>query len=66
MKVSGILMALMLLFVFNQCSWKDVGSELPEETQEGKGTFGCKVDGKVVVPRSSLTKLGLSFTYDPS
>lgn len=36
-----------------------VPTTLPPETQEGKNTFGCLVDGKLLVPYSDNT------TYDP-
>jgi hypothetical protein len=29
---------------------KDYGPELPPETQEGKNTFGCKVNGEIWLP----------------
>jgi len=68
MKLSKIGMACLIsvILISNSCSWKDVRSELPDATQEGKGTFGCKVDGRVFVPRSSLTRPRISFSYDPT
>jgi len=68
MKLTRIGMACLIFvaLISNSCSWKDVRSELPDATQEGKGTFGCKVDGRVFVPRSSLTRPGISFSYDPT
>lgn len=37
--------------------------ELPPETQSGTMTFGCKVNGKVFVPKESRGKPGLYVQY---
>lgn len=68
MKLSKIGMACLIsvALINNSCSWKDIRSELPDATQEGEGTFGCKVNSRVFVPRSSLTRPGISFSYDPT
>lgn len=43
--------------------------ELPRATQEGKNTFGCKIDGKLFVSKNVITvpvTPGLSSYYDES
>ncbi len=41
--------------------------KLPKATEKGKDTFGCKIDGKVFVPKDALTYPvlpGLTATYN--
>ena len=57
MKASKILLSFMTLFlIFSTVSCKKNKNiapidQLPPETQTGKNTFGCLVDGKVFVPK---------------
>jgi hypothetical protein len=50
--VGGLLLGLFLAYSFNSCSLFSEAepTELPPITQEGKNTFGCKVNGKVWIP----------------
>lgn len=53
MKNLKILGGLLLVgLALNSCSLFSTSEpELPPETQEGKGTFGCKVNGKIWIPK---------------
>ncbi|HEX8315912.1 MAG TPA: hypothetical protein VF609_13015 [Flavisolibacter sp.] len=53
--------ALLVLSCRKKNSQKE--TELPPETQTGAYTFGCKVDGKVFVPRDGRGKPGLFAQY---
>lgn len=56
--------AVATLFSFAKCN-KDSDNEaqLPPATQTGANTFGCKVNGKVFVPRDGRGKPGLIVQY---
>jgi hypothetical protein len=56
------LLALTLL-ALNGCKKKDPAPQLPPETTTGAMTFGCKIDGRVFVPRNSFSKTGLYVQY---
>jgi Family of unknown function (DUF6252) len=56
--------ALILLFSFSQCKKnKNAEPQLPPETTTGAMTFGCKVNGKVFVPRDGRGRPGLFCQY---
>ena len=46
------LFAIALTLIFASCK-KDNEDQLPPATQTGAGTFGCKINGKVYVPKGS-------------
>jgi hypothetical protein len=43
---------------------KSPGDELPPVTQEGKGTFGCLINGRPFLPDISFVPPGLSYQYN--
>ena len=52
------------IFTFSQCKKnKDVEPQLPPETTTGAMTFGCKVNGKVFVPKDGRGRPGLFVQY---
>ncbi len=63
---------LWILFTLGRCECNPEPSpddQLPAETQEGKNTFGCKVNGEVWLPRASIglaIPAGVDLSYDPS
>ena len=55
---------LITLFTFSQCKKnKKDEPQLPPETTTGAMTFGCKIDGKVFVPRDGRGRPGLYVQY---
>ena len=54
---------LLALLTLTQCKKKDVAPQLPPETMVGAMTFGCKIDGRVFVPRDGRGKPGLEVHY---
>lgn len=53
-----------ILLVFSQCKKnKDEEPQLPPETSIGAMTFGCKINGKVFVPRDGRGRPGLFVQY---
>lgn len=52
-----------LLLCLAQCKKKDPTPQLPPETTTGAMTFGCKIDGRVFVPRNYYTRTGLYVQY---
>lgn len=52
-----------LLFSFSQCKKKTEEPQLPPETTTGAMTFGCKVNGKVFIPKDGRGKPGLYCQY---
>ena len=55
---------LLLLFTFSQCKKnKTEEAQLPSETTTGAMTFGCKVNGKVFVPKDGRGRPGLYVQY---
>jgi len=63
-----VLLLVIVAFTNMQCekSNTEKKDELPAETQEGKNTFGCLVDGKVWLPKSGGTYPPLSSTMSYS
>ena len=58
MKVKSILFLILLanaamLFMAVQCSRKEEIPALPPETQEGKNTFGCYINGELFIKRKA-------------
>ena len=54
----------LLLFTFSQCKKnKNEEPQLPPETTTGAMTFGCKVNGKVFVPKDGRGRPGLYVQY---
>ena len=53
-----------LLFVLPQCKKDKFNPSLPPITSIGANTFGCKIDGKVFVPRDGRGKPGLFVQYE--
>jgi hypothetical protein len=51
------------VFTFSKCKKENEEAQLPPVTTVGAMTFGCKVDGKVFVPRDGRGKPGLFPTY---
>ena len=51
------------IFTFSQCKKKTEEPQLPPETTTGAMTFGCKVNGKVFVPKDGRGKPGLYVQY---
>lgn len=66
MKILKLLLTatlVIILFSFSQCKKKQQEPELPPETTTGAMTFGCKINGKVFVPRDGRGKPGLYVQY---
>lgn len=55
--------SVMTVFTFNQCKKKTEEPQLPPETTTGAMTFGCKVNGKVFVPKDGRGRPGLYVQY---
>lgn len=56
-------LSVMTIFTFSQCKKKNEEPQLPPETTTGAMTFGCKVNGKVFVPKEGRGKPGLYVQY---
>jgi hypothetical protein len=58
----GLLLGLILAYSLNSCSLFLRGdpepTELPLMTQEGKNTFGCKINGKLWIPTGAENIMG--------
>ncbi len=58
---------LVLLFsitlLSSRCKKQNAEPQLPSETTTGAMTFGCKVDGKVLLPKGGTLGTGLSVEY---
>ena len=63
LKLIFISAALSSLFIFSQCKKKTEEPQLPPETTTGAMTFGCKINGKVFVPKDGRGKPGLYVKY---
>ena len=63
LSVCRFLSLLGLLLCLVQCRKKDNSPQLPPETTTGAMTFGCKIDGRVFVPRNHYTRTGLCVQY---
>ena len=53
----------MTIFTFSQSKKKTEEPQLPPETTSGAMTFGCKVNGKVFVPKDGRGRPGLFVQY---
>jgi hypothetical protein len=51
------------LLIGNCAKKKDPSPQLPAETTTGAMTFGCKIDGRVFMPRDEFSKTGLFAQY---
>jgi hypothetical protein len=51
------------LFTFSRCKKENDEATLPPETTTGAMTFGCKVNGKVFVPKDGRGRPGLYVQY---
>jgi hypothetical protein len=51
------------IFTLSQCKKKTEEPQLPPETTTGAMTFGCKVNGKVFVPKDGNGRPGLYVQY---
>jgi hypothetical protein len=54
---------ILAVLTLSQCGKKDPAPQLPLETTTGAMTFGCKIDGRVFVPRNYYTRTGLYVQY---
>ncbi len=54
---------LLLLLTASQCKKHNDEPQLPPITTTGAMTFGCKINGKVFVPRDGRGKPGLYCQY---
>jgi hypothetical protein len=64
LKISIAFAIIFVLFTSIQCKKnKTQEAELPPETTTGAMTFGCKVNGKVFVPKDGRGKPGLFVQY---
>lgn len=52
-----------LALCLTQCKKKDPSPQLPPETTTEAMTFGCKIDGRVFVPRNYYTRTCLFVQY---
>jgi hypothetical protein len=57
----GLLISLTLLS--SRCKKQNAEPQLPPETTTGAMTFGCKVNGKVFVPKASIDGPAISVNY---
>ena len=58
-----LIVAIFIIPTISQCKKKVQEPELPPETTIGAMTFGCKINGKVFVPRDGRGKPGLYVQY---
>lgn len=66
MKLTKLLSYSLLIitfFTFSQCKKEKDQPQLPPETTTGAMTFGCKVNGKVFLPKDGRGKPGLYVQY---
>lgn len=63
LSICRFLSLLGLLLCLAQCRKKDPSPQLPPESTTGAMTFGCKIDGRVFVPRDYYTRTGLYVQY---
>jgi hypothetical protein len=66
--IVAIMLSLMSLTLFS-CAKKSFEDELPPITTSGANTFGCKVNGKVILPYctyAGVKKLVADFDYYPN
>lgn len=65
MKISKqifVVLALCIMCISFSCQKE----KLPKATEKGANTFGCKIDGKVFVPKDALALPGLTASYNES
>ncbi|QKG56380.1 hypothetical protein GKZ68_06870 [Hymenobacter sp. BRD128] len=62
MKTTLYNLATCTLLILSQCK-EEVAPQLPAETTIGAETFGCKIDGKLLVPHGSWNHPGLGMSY---
>ena len=62
-KITLLALGVITLFTFSQCKKNKEEPQLPPETTTGAMTFGCKVNGKVFVPKDGRGKPGLYVQY---
>ena len=60
---SSLFLFFSLLLLTSSCKKKNTEPELPTETTTGAMTFGCKVNGKVFVPKGSIDGPGITSQY---
>jgi hypothetical protein len=58
-----LLLTVFIAMTLSQCIKKTDDLQLPPETITGAMTFGCKINGKVFVPRDGRGKPGLIVQY---
>lgn len=58
-----LLSAILFLFCFSRCKKDNEEPQLPPETTTGAMTFGCKINGKVFVPKDGNGHAGLFCQY---
>lgn len=65
MKIKNTLFLLLLssFFLNSKCKTENIEPQLPPETTIGAMTFGCKIDGKVFVPKDGGGLSGLKTEY---
>ncbi len=64
MKLLQSFLLVLALFTLSQCKKHNEAPQLPPETTVGANKAGCKIDGRVLVPRSRWTTEGLGFRLD--
>ncbi|AIZ65409.1 hypothetical protein PK28_17200 (plasmid) [Hymenobacter sp. DG25B] len=55
--------SLTVLLLLSQCKKHEASPQLPPETTIGAMTFGCKVDGRIFLPKDGAGQLGLYVQY---
>jgi hypothetical protein len=58
-----VVLVLSITLTSSRCKKQNTEPQLPPETTTGVMTFGCKVNGKVFVPKGSLVGPGLFAQY---
>lgn len=58
-----LLLLFSLLLFSSRCKKQNTEPELPPETTTGAMTFGCRVNGKVFVPKGSIDGPGITSQY---
>lgn len=61
--LSLLFSCLFIAFTSSTCKKKNEEPQLPPETTTGAMTFGCKINGKVFVPRGGSGRPGLKVDY---
>ncbi len=63
LSLSLVIISTFLILTASQCKKKTDEPQLPPETTTGAMTFGCKINGKVFVPRDGRGRPGLFVQY---